>query len=405
MKKARFCIFFVVFMVILPYFAPAQELDDVIAGAREARRLAAAYEGNLYFPGEWEAADEQLAQAEQLDDFIAATASFEAIFRLTIPLYAQAREDEIMELRNYLVAQGMRSDFPEYLSPADITAVEALELFEAGEYESAENTAATALQMYQALFFAVDAWQKWQEISEMNFEYYDYDNFERAMELMDTAEEAYIAGDYPQALQDAEEAFLRYSLVLSTGWAGYAELRSSLAEGEREAALSTDVNIIAEDYFALADSDYQAGWEYLEAQQYVEAASAFSSAETQFAAASAAALERRLARTTGTVGTAEIAGTAQATPTPVHSTEMAPAAPADRAVLPATFTVRSWATHRDCFWTIANLVYGDPYQWRVLYNANRSKLPNPDNPDLIETGMVMDIPSLRGEVRQGAWRE
>jgi len=74
--------------------------------------------------------------------------------------------------------------------------------------------------------------------------------------------------------------------------------------------------------------------------------------------------------------------------------------------LPATFTVRSWATYRDCFWNIAALpeVFGDPLRWPVLFNANRHRMPNPNNPDLILPGMVLEIPSIDGEVREGAWQ-
>jgi hypothetical protein len=76
-----------------------------------------------------------------------------------------------------------------------------------------------------------------------------------------------------------------------------------------------------------------------------------------------------------------------------------------RPVLPAQYIVRTWATERDCFWNIAgrSYVYGDPYQWRRLYNANRTKLPDPNNPDVIEPGTVLDIPSIQGETRQGMW--
>jgi len=73
--------------------------------------------------------------------------------------------------------------------------------------------------------------------------------------------------------------------------------------------------------------------------------------------------------------------------------------------LPAKYTVRAWNVSHDCFWNIAGRpeVYGNPRQWRVLYNANKAKLPDPNNPNLIEPGIVLDIPSLKGEVRQGAW--
>jgi nucleoid-associated protein YgaU len=83
----------------------------------------------------------------------------------------------------------------------------------------------------------------------------------------------------------------------------------------------------------------------------------------------------------------------------------AAASAASPGALPATYTVRPWAVSKDCFWNIAGFpwVYGDPHQWRLLYNANKSKLPDPNNPDSLEPGTVLDIPSIKGELRQGAW--
>lgn len=79
--------------------------------------------------------------------------------------------------------------------------------------------------------------------------------------------------------------------------------------------------------------------------------------------------------------------------------------PSDSSPLPATYTVRPWNISKDCFWNIAGYpwVYGNPRLWRVLYEANKSKLPNPNNPNWIEPGIVLDIPSIKGETRQGAW--
>jgi hypothetical protein len=73
--------------------------------------------------------------------------------------------------------------------------------------------------------------------------------------------------------------------------------------------------------------------------------------------------------------------------------------------LPKQYTVRTWRVERDCLWNIAGYpwVYGDPWKWRELYEANKDKMPNPANPDLIEPGMVLDIPSIKGETRQGMW--
>jgi Skp family chaperone for outer membrane proteins len=77
----------------------------------------------------------------------------------------------------------------------------------------------------------------------------------------------------------------------------------------------------------------------------------------------------------------------------------------DSEALPARYTVRAWAVSNDCLWNIAGRpwAYGDPFKWRLIYDANKSKFPQPDNPNLIEPGMVLDIPSSRDEVREGMW--
>ena len=73
--------------------------------------------------------------------------------------------------------------------------------------------------------------------------------------------------------------------------------------------------------------------------------------------------------------------------------------------LPATYEVRNWSAGNDCFWSIAakDAVYADPFQWRKLYEANKHRLPDPDNPHVIWPGTILEIPSLRGEVREGRY--
>ncbi|MDR0452190.1 MAG: LysM peptidoglycan-binding domain-containing protein [Treponema sp.] len=76
-------------------------------------------------------------------------------------------------------------------------------------------------------------------------------------------------------------------------------------------------------------------------------------------------------------------------------------------LLPAQYRVRPWSVSRDCFWNIAgrSWAYGDSFLWSRLYDANRSKLSDPGNPNLIHPGTVLDIPSIRGEEREGLWNE
>ena len=82
------------------------------------------------------------------------------------------------------------------------------------------------------------------------------------------------------------------------------------------------------------------------------------------------------------------------------------AADANGYPLPAAFTVRPWAIYRDCLWNIAAMpeIFGNPHLWPELFNANRNRMPNPNNPDLVLPGMILDIPSIEGEVREGLWQ-
>ncbi len=75
-------------------------------------------------------------------------------------------------------------------------------------------------------------------------------------------------------------------------------------------------------------------------------------------------------------------------------------------VLPAYYTVRRIPERRDSFWRIAeyDFVYGDGFQWRRLYEANRDVIQDPDNPRLIQPGQRFRIPEREGETRRGDWQ-
>jgi nucleoid-associated protein YgaU len=77
--------------------------------------------------------------------------------------------------------------------------------------------------------------------------------------------------------------------------------------------------------------------------------------------------------------------------------------PADMPKFPSKYTVRPWDKFGDCFWNIAYWFYGDHYKWPTLFEANRDKLPDRNNPDLVEVGTVIDIPEIDNEIRIGMW--
>jgi hypothetical protein len=59
----------------------------------------------------------------------------------------------------------------------------------------------------------------------------------------------------------------------------------------------------------------------------------------------------------------------------------------------------------DNYWNIAAnpAVYNDHQLWYILYEANKWKMKNPENPVVIEPGMVIEIPSINGERRSGTY--
>ncbi len=73
--------------------------------------------------------------------------------------------------------------------------------------------------------------------------------------------------------------------------------------------------------------------------------------------------------------------------------------------LPQFYVVRPWADTKDCYWNISgrSYVYNNPLLWENLYQANKSKMPNPNDPNLILPGMKMEIPSITGEYREGVY--
>jgi len=74
---------------------------------------------------------------------------------------------------------------------------------------------------------------------------------------------------------------------------------------------------------------------------------------------------------------------------------------------PAYYIVRLLPGNTDCLWNIAgySFIYNDPQRWREIYDANKSAMPEADNPHLILPGMTLKIPSMAGETRSGTWQD
>ena len=330
MKKFPFFAPFIVVLLILPYLscksappaAPAPKAETPAAGrvnpallgelntakarADEARKKAADFNSSEYFPSEWEAAEAQYTRASQtpqnneanvrsaIATYNEAADGYDSVFKLAIPLYAQAREDEIVALRDNLIAAGWKDVFPELLSAADKVALAALAQYEAEDYYPAKDTADQALMMYQTLTNAYNAFLLRNEITERDFVSYDPDNFERAGEILEDAMGNYEEEDYASAYKNSNEALQRYNLVLSAGWAANAEKYAALAATARQAALDAKADVAVRDVFSEADTNYKAGVSAMDAEKYGDAAKRFADAEGLFIAAAQSASEKRI---------------------------------------------------------------------------------------------------------------
>jgi nucleoid-associated protein YgaU len=211
------------------------------------------------------------------------------------------------------------------------------------------------------------------------------EHYKKAIELQKKAEAANARGDYDKAYEYSEEAKKQTQMAADL----FAELvlkfrANSLLQqaGNRLNSLKT-LGVNDDDQPALDQA----------ADDYGVARSSFNDREydqsIEYSNRVLAALMDMEAKTYETA-----------------ATQPEPAAePAGEKPLPKYYRVRLIPDRRDCFWRIAeyDFIYGDPFKWRLLYDANKEKLTDPGNPDLIHPGQLFEIPEIKGEAREGEW--
>jgi hypothetical protein len=193
--------------------------------------------------------------------------------------------------------------------------------------------------------------------------------YEAAQENESAMEAAIAAKDFDKAASDAEEAVAAYGQSAERAAEVSAQVDKRRAEVEEAKARADE-----------ADAPSEAPEAYAQAQ------------ESQ--AAAEGALEAKDMDKAWQEWDAAIAA----------YNESADLATAKK--LPEYYTVRLIPGRRDCFWRIAEyvFVYASPDNWRLLYDENRHLLQDPNNPELIQPGTRLRIPSQAGERRSGDWR-
>jgi len=284
---------------------PSEEIKNANSRIEKVRKSDMDFEAPAYFPSEWEDVEAKYAAAQKMptskpDDVKAAAAALNKVadrygelFDMTIPLYAQAREDEIMAIRDELVKSRFSALFPQYVEKADKIALAAKDHYDAKDYNAAKETAAEALDEYEKLLIGAKILTARQEIIDRGFVKYDPDNFDKANTISQTAVNSYDAGDKKGAVESAEEALLRYNLVLTNGWIAFAAERRASALSEREVAIANKVNIAVRDSFRDADSVFNNAEANYKSEVYSDAAKQFIEAEALYVIAGQQTEEKR----------------------------------------------------------------------------------------------------------------
>jgi hypothetical protein len=216
--------------------------------------------------------------------------------------------------------------------------------------------------------------------------------FLESVRLKGLAETSYDTGDYDASAIYAAES-LRYAQLSDD----YVALQLKIREADDTIAQArTSLNWAVSEGL---DKDYPS--EFAQGQAYYAEATDARSDEDWDGAISSAQKVLALAEEGSAIAQAPLP------PPPVQPVAPPPSPVSDDPLaLPAQYTVRTWQGEKDCLWNIAGYswVYGDSHKWRLLYDANKSKMPDPNDPHTIEPGMILDIPSINNETRRGAWR-
>ena len=213
--------------------------------------------------------------------------------------------------------------------------------------------------------------------------------FVESVRLTILAQQAFDDGDYLASVQFSEEA-VRFSYLSDE----FVRLQLKIRETDNAiAAARAKLN-----YAASVDAATRYPAEYSAAQIAFTEATRFRSAEEWDNAIDSANQVLAALAVITDLPPVEIVQ-----PEPEPEPEPEP----QQIFLPAQYTVRLWVTYRDSLWDIAGRpwAFNDPRQWRLLYEANRAIMPQPGNSDLIHPGMILEIPSIRGETRQGMWED
>jgi hypothetical protein len=289
-----------------PDQAAETALAAAVARAEKSRKQAFDLEVPDTFAEDWKKAEAlfmtgrdkaqvktQLSYTEAAKAYNDAADAYDALALKALPLYAEARRQEIVKARADAVKAGADQLLPEQLAAADKVADRAQAEFDAGNYYTAAATAQEARSRYIILKTGLDAYAVQQEIDRRDFAKYDAGNYSLAQQKLQTSQEAYDAGDIASAQNNAEEALLRFRLALNKGREMNASGRGQAALAEQQAAQDLKAQVAVKSDFERAQALYNEAEQAFKAEQYDDAADMYTQAEALFADVKNVAAEKR----------------------------------------------------------------------------------------------------------------
>ena len=289
-----------------PDQAAETALAAAVARAEKSRKQAFDLEVPDTFAEDWKKAEAlfmtgrdtaqvktQLSYTEAAKAYNDAADAYDALALKALPLYAEARRQEIVKARADAVKAGADQLLPEQLAAADRVADRAQAEFDAGNYYTAAATAQEARSRYIILKTGLDAYAVQQEIDRRDFAKYDAGNYSLAQQKLQTSQEAYDAGDIASAQNNAEEALLRFRLALNKGREMNASGRGQAALAEQQAAQDLKAQVAVKSDFERAQALYNEAEQAFKAEQYDDAADMYTQAEALFADVKNVAAEKR----------------------------------------------------------------------------------------------------------------
>ncbi len=210
-----------------------------------------------------------------------AAARFEAVLDEGLPIVAAQEGERAWDMQAAAMDNGATEYFGEIYSSStgDLLGADALE--ESGDYEAAIAGYRLASSRFSAIIAMCDAAAERDAIAERDFAQWDSSNWNLAEGKLASAADL-LESDAAASRGAADEALVRYRMVMRNALAYYSGDRKTLSESERERAVGIKSDVAAKDEFETAVALYESAEAFEEAEDFESASSLYEQAAEAF---------------------------------------------------------------------------------------------------------------------------